>query len=69
MVEEAATTVVVVVGVVEGVTMEVVGGAQVQQGMPCFLGLSLSHLEPEDPHPAINDMYNMCIINKHIQQI
>ena len=38
--------------------MEVVGGAQVRGGRPCFLGLPLPRLEP-GVHPAISDLYNI----------
>ena len=40
--------------------VEVVGGARVRGGRPCFLGLPLPCPEL-DPYPAINDLYNICI--------
>ena len=44
---------VTVVEMVEAGTVEVVGG--------CFSSLPLPCPELEDPHPAINNLYNMCI--------
>ena len=52
--------VVTVVGVVDADAVEVVGGARVRGGRPCFLDLPLPRPEL-DPCPAISDLYNICI--------
>ena len=58
----------VVVGVVNASAVEVVGGAQVLEGRPCFLDLPLPRLEP-GPHPAISNMYNMYKIENVIHML
>ena len=45
-------------GVVDAGTVEVVSGARVQWGRPCFLSLPLPRLEP-GVRPAITDLYNI----------
>ena len=53
--------IVVVVGVVEGGAVEVVGGAQVRGGRPYFFDPLIPCPKLDDPCPAINDPYNICI--------
>ena len=45
-------------GVVDTGVVEVVGGARVRGGRPCFPSLSLPHLEL-GIRPAISDLYNI----------
>ena len=35
--------------------VEVVGGARVRGGRPCFFDLPLPRIELDDPRPTIND--------------
>ena len=50
---------------VDADAVEVVGGVQVQGGRPCFLGLPLPHSKP-GVRPAITNLYNIYIKNRHI---
>ena len=54
------------VGVVKTGAVEAMDGARVREGRPFFLGLPLTLLE--EPFLVINDLYNICKVNKHIQQ-
>ena len=53
--EVVAKAIAAMVKVVETGAMEVVGGVRVRGGRPCFFGLPLPCLKPDDPRPTIND--------------